>query len=146
MKKEYATHHGRNVKRLREILGIKQEALAIELGSEWNQKKISALESRPTIDEDLLERVAEALKMPVETIKGFDDEMTIYNIQNNYDGSNAGAGEVGNIGSNYHECTFNPFDKIVELMEEIKKLHTEKETLYERMLQDKDAVIKALGK
>jgi len=33
-------HEGRNVKRIREILGIKQEALALELGDDWNQKKI----------------------------------------------------------------------------------------------------------
>jgi hypothetical protein len=32
-------HQGRNVKRFREMLGIKQEALAYELGDDWNQKK-----------------------------------------------------------------------------------------------------------
>jgi hypothetical protein len=30
-------HQGRNVKRFREMLGIKQEALAAELGHDWNQ-------------------------------------------------------------------------------------------------------------
>ena len=34
-------HHGKNIKRLREIMGIKQEALAIDMGDDWNQKKIS---------------------------------------------------------------------------------------------------------
>lgn len=34
-------HQGRNIKRFREMLGIKQEALAFELGEDWNQKKIS---------------------------------------------------------------------------------------------------------
>jgi len=33
-------HEGRNVKRFREMLGIKQEALAFELGDEWNQKSL----------------------------------------------------------------------------------------------------------
>lgn len=33
-------HEGRNVKRIREMPGIKQEALAIELGDDWNQRKI----------------------------------------------------------------------------------------------------------
>lgn len=32
-------HQGRNIKRFREMLGIKQDALAYELGEDWNQKK-----------------------------------------------------------------------------------------------------------
>lgn len=48
-------HQGRNVKRFREMLGIKQEALAIELGDDWNQKKISLLKQKETIDNDRLQ-------------------------------------------------------------------------------------------
>lgn len=40
MTTEKKIHEGRNVKRFREMLGIKQEALAFELGDDWNQKKI----------------------------------------------------------------------------------------------------------
>lgn len=43
---EKQIHEGRNVKRIREMLGIKQDALAIELGDDWNQKKISLLEGK----------------------------------------------------------------------------------------------------
>lgn len=39
-------HQGRNVKRFREMMGIKQEALAAQLGGDWSQKKISLLESK----------------------------------------------------------------------------------------------------
>lgn len=39
-------HQGRNVKRFREMLGIKQEALAHELGEDWSQKRVSLLESK----------------------------------------------------------------------------------------------------
>jgi hypothetical protein len=35
---EKTIHQGRNVKRFREMLGLK-EALAFELGDDWNQKK-----------------------------------------------------------------------------------------------------------
>ena len=42
-------HHGRNIKRFREMLGIKQDTLAVALGEEWNQKKISILEQKETI-------------------------------------------------------------------------------------------------
>lgn len=34
-------HHGQNIKRFREMLNLKQDALAHELGEDWNQKKIS---------------------------------------------------------------------------------------------------------
>ena len=43
-------HEGRNVKRFREMLGIKQDALAADLGDDWNQQKISLLEQKETID------------------------------------------------------------------------------------------------
>ncbi len=36
---EQKVHEGRNVKRFREMLGMKQEALAYELGEEWNRRK-----------------------------------------------------------------------------------------------------------
>jgi len=62
-------HEGRNVKRIREMLGIKQDALAIELGDDWNQKKTSLLEGKETIEPQILDEVAKALKVPV---VGFD--------------------------------------------------------------------------
>ena len=42
-------HQGRNIKRFREMLGIKQEALAIALGEDWSQKRVSLMEQRETI-------------------------------------------------------------------------------------------------
>lgn len=33
-------HQGKNVKRFREMIGIRQEALADQLGPEWSQKRI----------------------------------------------------------------------------------------------------------
>jgi len=122
-------HHGHNIKRFREMLGIKQEALAFDLGDDWNQKKISILEQKERVDEQLLDKIAKQLKVPAEAIKNFDEEMAIYNIQNNYEGSNAGAsGAIGPVGTQNNECTFNPLDKYVAAMEK-------NEQLYERMLQ-----------
>ena len=70
-------HMGRNVKRFREMLSIKQEAFATELGDDWNQKKVSLLEQKETIEDDLLQQVAKVLKVPVEAIKSFDEEKAI---------------------------------------------------------------------
>jgi transcriptional regulator with XRE-family HTH domain len=117
-------HHGRNVKRFREMLGLKQDALAYLLGDDWNQQKISLMEQKETIDDPLLKRVAGHLKVPAEAIKNFDEEAAIYNIQNNYEGSNTGA----TVSNQNNDCTFNPLDKYIEVVEENKKL-------YERLLQ-----------
>lgn len=51
---ETKIHEGRNIKRFREMLGIKQDALAADLSEDWNQQKISLLEQKQTIDMPLL--------------------------------------------------------------------------------------------
>ena len=77
---EKTIHQGRNVKRFREMLGIKQEALALELGDDWNQRKISLLEQKETIEPDLLEQIAKVLKVPVEAIKNLYDRLAISSL------------------------------------------------------------------
>jgi hypothetical protein len=49
-------HEGRNVKRIPEMLGIKQEVLADEL--HWSQQKVSLLEQKEDIEDSVLEEVA----------------------------------------------------------------------------------------
>ena len=119
-------HEGRNVKRIREMLGIKQDALAIELGDDWNQKKISLLESKETIEPQILDEVAKALKVPVEAIKNFTEDAAINIISSTLHDTS-----VANHNHN-PVFNFNPVDKIVEL--------------YERMLKDKDVMIEELKK
>jgi transcriptional regulator with XRE-family HTH domain len=130
-------HQGRNVKRFREMLGIKQEAFATELGEDWNQKKVSLLEQKETIEDDLLQQVAKVLKVPVEAIKNFDKETAVHIISNTFNDHAIG------YAYNYSP-TFNPMDKYVEQVEENKKLYQdllkekdEKIALLERMLERK---------
>ncbi len=123
-------HQGRNVKRFREMLGIKQEALAYELGDDWNQKKISLLEQKESIEEDLLEQVAKVLKVPVEAIKNFDEEKAVQIISNTFNDSS-----ILN-GINYNP-TFNPIDKVVELYERMLKGKSEMIEELKRLLKDK---------
>jgi hypothetical protein len=54
--------------------GIKQEALAFDLGEDWNQKKISLLEQKDVVEEALLQKISEVLKIPVEAFQNFDEE------------------------------------------------------------------------
>lgn len=70
-------HQGRNVKRFREMMGIKQDALASELGLDWNQQKVSLLEQKETIETDILKQVSAILKIPVEAIQNFDEEQAV---------------------------------------------------------------------
>jgi len=127
---EKTIHEGRNVKRIREILGIKQDALAVELG--LSQQAISQLEQKEAIDSKILEDVAKALKVPIEAIKNF-DEQTAVNIVANTFKDNAVL-----YGYNYYP-TFNPIDKLVEVFEENKKL-------YEQLLQTEREKVALLEK
>lgn len=111
-------HQGRNVKRFREMLGLKQEALALALGDDWSQKRVSLLEGKETIEEDILAEVAAILKVPVESIKNFDEEAAI-NIINSTFTSNDNSTSIA-YQSNFH---FNPIDKVLQLYEENKKLY-----------------------
>jgi transcriptional regulator with XRE-family HTH domain len=113
--------------------GIKQEALAFDLGDDWSQRKISILEQKEVIEDVLLEQVAKILKVPVDAIKNFDEEKAVMNIQNNYEGSNSSATSVG-FNNNNIECTFNPLDKLMEQVEKNEKL-------YEALLKEKDEKI-----
>ena len=126
-------HEGRNVKRFREMLGIKQDALAADLGVDWNQQKISLLEQKETIDPNLLQQVSAALKIPAEAIQNFDEDSVINiisNTVNNNDNAN------GNSLFSYYP-TINPIEKLVQL-------HEEKIALYERMLKEKDEMMARL--
>ncbi|MEF9479005.1 helix-turn-helix domain-containing protein [Chryseobacterium sp. RRHN12] len=124
---EQKIHQGRNVKRFREMLGIKQEALALDLGDDWNQKKISLLEQKETIEDPLLQKISEVLKIPVEAFQNFDEEQAINIISSNFHDNATGV-----IVNNY-----NPIDKIIQL-------HEEKIALYERMLKEKDDMMTRL--
>ncbi|MEC4054605.1 XRE family transcriptional regulator, partial [Myroides odoratimimus] len=124
-------HQGRNVKRFREMLGIKQEVLAFDLGDDWNQKKISLLEQKEVIDNSLLQQISKVLKIPVEAIKNFDEQQAINIISSTFN-DNACVGVVVNN-------NINPVDKIIQL-------HEEKIALYERMLKEKDEMMIRLEK
>ncbi len=117
-------HEGKNIKRIREILGIKQDALAIDLG--LTQQAVSLLEQKETLDAPTLDKVAKAMGITADAIRNFNEEATFNIISNNYHDHSSSV--------NYQ---FNPIEKIVEL-------YQEKITLYERMLKQKDDLIEKL--
>lgn len=109
------------------MLGIKQEALAFELGDDWNQKKVSLLEQKETVESDILAQVAKILKVPAEAIENFDEEQAVNVISNTFTSNDTSTLNAVNI-----HPTFNPLDKMVEL--------------YERMLEQQKEMIEKLEK
>jgi len=129
---EHKIHQGRNLKRFREMLGIKQESLAFDLGEEWNQKKISMLEQKDVIEDSLLKQISSALKIPVEAFQNFDEEKVVNIISNTFNDQS--------YGYNYYSTfNVNPTEKWLEALEEIKRLNLE-------LLKAKDEQIKTLEK
>ncbi|HFK5574060.1 transcriptional regulator [Elizabethkingia anophelis] len=125
-------HQGRNIKRFREMLGIKQDALAYELGEDWNQKKISLLEQKESVEKDILEQVAKILKVPTEAIENFDEEQAVNIISNTFTSNDTSTLNAINI-----QPTFNPLDKMVELYERMLEQQKEMIEKLERLIEGK---------
>ena len=116
-------HLGRKIRQMRELLGVRQEAVAEKIGV--SQQAISKMEQSEKVDDAMLERIAKALGVNPEAIKNLDEEATVYNIiQNNYEGSKNEVAPNFVKGNNNH-FTFNPVDKWLEAIEENKRLYEE---------------------
>jgi transcriptional regulator with XRE-family HTH domain len=105
-------HIGRKISKIRELRGMKQEALAVELGI--SQQAISKIELSEKIEDEVLDKIAHALGVTSEGIKKFNEEAVFNIIGNNYHDSSS---------SVQYQCTFNPIDKLIEVFEENKKLY-----------------------
>ncbi|KUJ61957.1 transcriptional regulator [Flavobacteriaceae bacterium CRH] len=122
-------HIGRNISRIRELRGMKQEALAQAIGS--NQQAISGIEGSETVDETKLANIAEALGVTVEAIKSFSEE-NVFNYFNTFNESVTNS----NFGNN-NICNFNPLDKVVELYERLVQAEKEKVEYLEKLYKGK---------
>ncbi len=126
-------HIGRKIGRIREMKGIKQEALAIELGV--SQQSVSNIEKSSKVEDEVLEKIAKALGVTGDAIRNFSEE-AVTNYFNTFNDSSVNQGAVG---SNNFNCTFNPLDKLLEVIEENKKL-------YERLLDSEREKVEMLKK
>jgi transcriptional regulator with XRE-family HTH domain len=112
-------HDGKNVQKVRVYLGIKQDALAMDLGV--SQQTVSGIEQQEEIDEEQLKKIAEALGVSADTLKNFDEEKAIYNISNNnYRDATIAEGATAIVQQ------INPIEKIIELYERLLKSEREK--------------------
>src|SRR5690606_33271366 len=79
-------HLGRNISRIREMKGMKQETLAEILGI--SQQKMSVIESTEELGDAKLNEVATALEVPANAVKEYSDEKMLNVITNNTFNSN----------------------------------------------------------
>ncbi|RYF99635.1 MAG: helix-turn-helix domain-containing protein, partial [Chitinophagaceae bacterium] len=95
-----------------ELRGMKQEALAIELGI--SQQAVSKLEQSEQIEDSTLDKVATVLGVSKEAIKNYSDEVVFNVISNTYHNSSSDHSTLIASSVNY-QPTFNTVEKIVEL-------------------------------
>lgn len=116
---------GQKISRLRELRGMKQEALASALGV--SQQTVSNMERSVEIEEDLLAQVAQILGVTPEAIENFSEEAVFSIINNTFNNTSNDNSTLIASSVNY-QPTFNPMDKLIEVYEENKRL-------YERLLE-----------
>jgi transcriptional regulator with XRE-family HTH domain len=131
---ESTLHIGRKISRIRELRGMKQEALAAELGI--SQQAVSKIEQSAEVEESSLEKIAKALGVNPATIKSFDEDKAINIFSNTYNDNSSILGTYN----------FNPLDKLMIALEDNKKLYEEKVALFERLLaseKEKNELLKS---
>lgn len=110
---EEKIHEGKNLKRIREIMGMKQEALGQKCESKFDQRRISEFENSWTIAEPALKELADALGITVEFIRAFNEEKAIYYIQHNQDSSKQ------NSLNHFPKITYESDNKLEALLEKL---------------------------
>ena len=116
-------HLGNNIAKLRGMRRLTQKEMASKLN--LGQPEYSKIEQRSEIDDELLNLIANALEIPAEAIKNFNEAATINIITSTLHDN---AGSV----NNNPVYNFNPIEKLIEL--------------YEQIIKDKDEIIEMYKK
>ncbi len=126
------THHGHAVKRIRHTLGIKQDALAADIGI--SQTMISRYEQKKVIEDDVIEKIAKALNISSEFIKEMEEDPVTIIIENSNIENNTGAAGYYIAGDNINN---NPMEKIAGLFEKLLQAEQKKIELLEKLLKER---------
>lgn len=134
-------HQGRNIKRTRLEKNINQDVLS-EL-VHMSQPTVSRIENTRVIEDEILERFAKALKVPVEYLQTLEEDaqtVVFESITNNDQASSSSVGYANSMvdGSmdNNSVHNINPIDKITELYERLLKDKDDKYTALEAQIQE----------
>lgn len=131
-------HQGRNIKRTRLEKNINQDVLS-EL-VHMSQPTVSRIENMRVIEDDVLERFAKALKVPVEYLQTLEEgaqTIVFESITNNDQASSVGyADSMVDSMDNNSVQNINPIDKIAELYERLLKEKDDKYAALEKRIQE----------
>ena len=134
-------HRGANVRRLRNIMGVKQSSLAEMLGT--TQQKVSRTESQRVIEQNMLIQIANILHVSPKIIEELDENpLSVVIENNNFESGSYNTGIIEN--DQYNQNTIHPLDKIMELnkqatdlFERMLAVEKEKSALLEQLLKEK---------
>ena len=128
-------HHGRNIRRTRMEKNINQDVLSEKVS--MSQPTVSRYETMKVIDDEILERFAKALNVPMDYLKTLEEDAPSVVFETNTVNNNADT--ISTSGSGYvneNNTNYNPVDKISELYERLLKEKDEKYAALERRLQN----------
>ncbi len=124
-------HIGRKISRIRELRGMKQEALAEALNI--SQRAVSKIEQSEEIEDAKLEQIAKVLGVTKEGIENFSEEAVFNIINNTYNNTSSDSSTLIASSVNY-QPNFNTTDKLVELYERLLKAEKDKIEYLEKLL------------
>jgi len=135
IKEKEFIHLGRNVGRIREMIGMKQITLAEKTG--MSQQNISKLEQSEVIPDETLEKLAKGLGVTTDFIKTFNEEKVIYNIQTNNNFHDHSANS-----SQHYKPTFNNngIEQLFEMMKQLLDFEKRKVEALEKRLEELEKV------
>lgn len=131
-------HQGANVRKFRQLVGMKQATFGEMMG--LNQQGVSRLEQKRVLEEDTLFKVANILHVAPEIIQNLEENPTSIVIENNT--FQSGSSNVGVVESQRDNIVNHPVDQLMTL-------NKEQASLYERMLaieKEKNALLEKMLK
>jgi len=128
-------HTGRNISRIREIRGLKQDALAFAMGV--SQQTVSVMENSQSIEDHKLEAVAKALEVSIDLLHSFSESSLIGYLK-------SCSSDINLQKSASDETRL--LERLWEILQTNSRLQAEKESLYERLLQTEQEKSKFMEK
>jgi transcriptional regulator with XRE-family HTH domain len=110
MENEQTRHHGKSIRAIRQLRGMKQDTFAKKLG--MSQQNVSKMENKKTVNDEQLQNVAKVLDVTANMVKTFDEKVV---VNNNF---------------LFNDQIINPVKEIIAYFkEELKRELTEKDKI-----------------
>ncbi len=126
------SNHGLNIRHVREGKRMKQETLAERIGI--SQSALSNYENKEQLDDEIIEKIANALEVPVEAITCATEDAPLNIFSGTQTNHENAAGNIYGCLNGYYP-TFNPIDRVAELYERLLKSEQEKIALLEKTVE-----------